>query len=259
MRSFTFGLLTGSMLLALPAFAADGAAPATPASAGALPRAEVEGIVKEYLMSNPQVIIDAVEVYRKKQADEMQAKLQKAAVENRDKLFSGDAPTLGDAKTADVHMVEFFDYHCGYCKQMLPAIVQLNKDDPKVLVHFMDFPILSKDSVEAAKAAIAVHRLNKAKYFDFHSDLMKATGKFDEKRLMEISKKHGIDEKALKEEMAKPEVDAQIKKTRELASAIGVTGTPMVMVEDQVLPGAASLEDLKAAVKKAREAKAGKK
>ncbi len=225
------------------------------ADSSALTKSDVPAIVKETLMNDPEIIMQALEKLRAKKAEEAKKATSAALEKNRAAIFqSPDIPASGaSAADADVMIAEFFDYHCGYCKHFLPELAKVMADDKKLRVVFIDFPILSEDSVTAAKAALAVNRLNKDKYFEFHSALMKESGKFDEKRLLEIAKKIGIKADALKAEMAKPEVTALLDKNRAVAQEIGINGTPGLIIGNQVVPGSLSGEELKGMIAELRK------
>lgn len=255
--------LSAACLLPYAVSAQTGAAPAAPAAAPAAPaadarpvtRAELPGLVREALMANPEMIKEAVQKLREKQEAENKQKTDAAMGKYKDALYNDpDAATVGP-KDADVTLVEFFDYHCGYCRHMLPAVAQILKEDKKVRFVFKEYPILSEDSVTAARAALAVNRIAKDKYFDFHSALMKLEGKFDEKALFAAAKKLGISADKLKEEMAKPEITAILDKDRSMGGELGISGTPAIIVADTLIPGAIPFEELKKVVANVRAGK----
>ncbi len=247
-----------SMLFSASAMAQN-AAPAapTPADAGRpVTRGEIPALVKEALLNEPEMIMEAAKKLREKQEMASRKQAEEGLKKYKDDLFNNpDSPVVG-AKDADVTVVEFFDYHCGYCKHMLPVINQILADDKKVRFVFKEFPILSEDSVLAARTALAVSRVAKDKYFDFHSALMKANGKFDEKMLLDTAKKLGIDPAKVKAEMAKPEITAILDKNREIATALNISGTPAIILGDEIAPGAVDVETMK---KMLAAARAGKK
>jgi len=227
----------------------------------ALTKSDVQDIVKETILDNPEMIMQALEKMRAKKMEEQKKTAKEGLTTYKADIYDDkNVPTAGASeKDADVVLVEFFDYHCGYCKKFLPEVSKLISEDKKVRVRFIDFPILSEDSALAAKAAIAVNRINKAKYFEYHSVLMNTAGKFDEKALMDMAEKIGIKPEKLKAEMEKPEVQEQLDKNRKLAGNLGISGTPGIIVGDSVVPGALGYEELKKLVEKARaEKKAAK-
>lgn len=228
------------------------------AAASSLDRAAVEEIIKDYLLKNPKVIIDGLEAYQEQQAKAEKDKATKAISEKRTELFdSATTPRAGNLKDPDIKIVEFFDYHCGYCKHMVPVVTQLIKDDPKVQVVFHEFPILSKDSELAAKAAVAVYSLKPEAYFAYHTALMGLKGEYSETILTQEAEKVGVSKEAFTAALAKPEIQAEVDRTKQLARDIGISGTPAFIIGDQLLPGAAPLEDIKKMIADVR-AKAAK-
>lgn len=239
-----------------PIMPAKPATPPAPAASAPLTREQIPALVKEALLNDPEIITEAMQKLREKQEHEAKKQAKEAIVKYKDELYNDiNSPSVGDVQTADVTVVEFFDYHCGYCKQVLPAITQLIKEDKKVRVVFKEYPILSEDSVLASRAALAVSRIAKDKYFDFHTAMFTSKGKFDEKTVMEAAKKLGIDTAKLKSELAKPEVSAALDKNRDVGEALGIRGTPAIIIGDEFFPGAMPYEEIKKAVDAARSAK----
>ncbi len=262
--SFKKLVISSVALLALASAAhaqapAPAAAPATPAAAGApVTRDQLPALVREVLLNDPQILTDAIQKMRDKQLADQQQKAKEAVLANKNELFNDPStPSIGDPKVTDINIVQFFDYHCGYCKRFLGDITKLVAEDKKVRVIFKEYPILSEDSVTASRAALAVNRIAKDKYFPFHTALMAHKGKFDEKAIMDIAQKLGIDGAKLKTEMQSADVSAALEKDRKLGEALGVTGTPSVIVGEEMQEGAVPLEELKKIIAAQRAKAAG--
>lgn len=227
------------------------------AESPALTREDVEGVVAEFIKNHPEAIIASLEEYQRKMWVEEMQKRVKNMKESEGKLLGDpDSPVAGN-REGDVAIVEFFDYNCGYCKHMVDTIAALLKEDPKVKVVFKEFPILTHGmptdySRIAAKASLAVYRLAPEKYFEFHQSVMKYASRPTEEALLGIASGLSIDGEALKAEMAKPEIDAELKEVEELAKSLGVSGTPAMVVNGELIPGAVALDQLKGAIAKAR-------
>ena len=218
-------------------------------------KGEVQAIVKEYLVEEPQIIIDALEAYRDQQEKEVLQKSEKAIKENREALLKNSAvPAIGP-ENADVTIVEFFDYRCGYCKRMLPVISELLNEDKNVRVVFHELPILSEDSKLAAKASLAVFEIKPEKYFDYHSVLMQTKGSYTRESLTKLAIEHGVDKAKFTAALASKKLDTTLEASAKVARDIGISGTPAFIVGNELVPGAISLQQLKERVAKARSGK----
>ncbi len=190
----------------------------------------IRGIVKEYLLEQPEILRDAIAELNRRQ--------EEAAAEERQKalssLYKEETPfSTGDGK---VTLVEFFDYNCGYCRKAFEQIVDLTKEEKDLRVVFVEFPILSEDSRVASQAAIASEKQNK--YWEFHSALMEHKGPVTSDAVFKIAADTGLDVEKLKTDMKAPEVDELIEKNLQLGTAIGVQGTPAFFIGDEAIPGA---------------------
>ncbi len=188
----------------------------------------VRKIVRDYLMEHPEVIGEAIEALREKMRAQAESEAKKAIESRKDEIFSdANDPVLGNAK-GDVVVVEFFDYNCPYCKVVMDPMLEAAKADGKVKVVFKDMPILSEDSLTAARVALAAKKLGK--YEDAHRAMMKFRGKLDEKTIFRLVGEAGLNVDQVKKEMMSPEIEKQIKKNIELAHALDITSTPSFVV-----------------------------
>jgi protein-disulfide isomerase len=239
-------VLAACVAAALPSLAgAQGTTPQT------LSREQIEQIVREYLLANPVVIIEAVEGLEEKRRREAEAGQRDALKAKQAQIFNDpDAPVAGNPQ-GDVTLVEFFDYRCGYCKQVAPALAQLLKSDSKLRFVFKELPILGPDSIVAARGALAARLQDK--YVPMHEALIRHRGSFDEQTVLRIASEVGLDVALLKADMAKPELNAIIEKNRQLARDLAINGTPAFVIGDKVIPGAVDLNTLRKLVADARQ------
>ena len=116
---------------------------------------ELGAFIKDYLVSNPEVLREAIESLDKHDKDTADAERQKVVAGDSGPLFSSKyQATLGNPK-GSATLVEFFDYNCHFCKGALPDVAKLMKDDPNLKLVLKDYPVLGPGSVEAAKVASA--------------------------------------------------------------------------------------------------------
>jgi protein-disulfide isomerase len=199
-------------------------------------RKEIEKIVKNYLITNPEIFLEAQTALEAKMEKEQAEKLKVAIAENAKEIYRDPQADLAGNANGDITVVEFFDYNCGYCKRGLHDVIKLVESDPKVRVVFKELPILSKGSEEASRVAIASGK--QGKYWDVHKAMLEAKGVMNEANALAIATKLGLDIDKLKKDMASPEVEAEIKKSEALAKKMGVNGTPHFLVGDRAIPGA---------------------
>ncbi len=213
-------------------------------------KAEIEKIVHDYLMEHPEVIRDAIQALQAKE-EQSKADAQTMAVqENKDAIFNDPASPVVGNPNGDVTIVEFFDYHCPYCKAVAAPLQQLITDDKGVRLVLKEFPILGEDSILASQAALAAAR--QGKYWAFHQALMEHRGKFDMEVIKAIAAKTGLDPVKLAVDMGAQKIDPQISANHKLAKALDVSATPTFVIGDQVVEGAVPLEQLKDLIQKAR-------
>jgi protein-disulfide isomerase len=199
-------------------------------------KSEIEGIIKDYLLKNPEILIQMDQILKQKQEAEQAAAMSKAVGENSQTLFKdASTPVAGDV-AGDVTVVEFFDYNCHFCRQAIGDVSKLLDQDKKIRFVFKDFPIFGKDSEGAARVAIAAK--NQSKYWELHKALLTHNGTNSEAGALEIAQKLGLDMGKLKADMAKPEVQAEIDANHALADKLGINGTPHFIVGQNVIPGA---------------------
>jgi protein-disulfide isomerase len=199
-------------------------------------------IVKDYLMKNPEVLVDVQTALEAKLEKEQSEKLKKFMAENAKDIYRGADSTVAGDPNGDITVVEFFDYNCGYCKRGLAEVQKLIQGDKKVRFVFKELPILSKGSEEAARAALAAKR--QGKYWEFHQALLGAKGQANEASALKAAEGLGLDMTKFKTDMASDGVKEELDKMKALAKSMGISGTPHFLVGDKSIPGAP--EDLHA-------------
>ena len=221
-------------------------------------RGDIETIVKNYLVSHPEVLEEAMAELNKRQAAADAEKHEASVAENASAIFNSPRGVMLGNKDGDVTFVEFFDYNCGYCKRAMADMLDLMKSDPKLKVVLKEFPVLSPGSVEAAQVAVAVRMQDPSgkKYLDFHQKLLGGRGPADKAHALAAAKEAGLDMAKLEKDLASPEVKATIEENFKLAEAMGMNGTPSYVIGKQVVVGAIGLDGLREKIGLARCGKA---
>jgi protein-disulfide isomerase len=230
----------------LAPFGLAAAAPFTPEQEEAIGR-----ILRQYLEQHPELILEALEAAEAKARAAQEAAGRQAVAQRQRELEADPAsPVLGNPK-GDVTLVEFFDYRCPYCKQVAPSLEALLAEDKRLRIVMKEFPILGQDSIVAARAALAAER--QGKYFKFHNALMAVKGGLGEDTVYKTAAAVGLDVERLKADMARPEIEAQLRATYELAQALRIRGTPAFVVGGELIPGAVDLATLRQKIAAARK------
>ncbi|MCH7550113.1 MAG: DsbA family protein [Proteobacteria bacterium] len=211
-----------------------------------------EDLIRDFILNNPEIIIKSIQSLQARDKRDAQARSKANLVKFRSELFNDPATPVGGNVKGDVTIVEFFDYRCGFCKRVFPAVMKVLNDDKNIRYVYKEFPILGPDSVAASKAALAAWLTDKGKYEPFHRALMVTKGALPEQRVMKIAAKTGYDVKALKKTMADPRINEMIKKNFALAQALDINGTPAFVIGDKIVRGAIDLAALKKLISQAR-------
>jgi protein-disulfide isomerase len=258
---------------------------AAPASQAQNMREEIDAIIKDYLATHPDELGEIVKGYMVKHPEAVGEIMvgvlkhrpspanasgsnsptpggaAKAAVDHSAAIASNAAAlfssphqvTLGNPH-GDVTLVEFFDYSCGFCKRALPDMLTLIKEDPNLKIVLKELPILGAGSAEAARVAIAVRMQDPdgQKYLAFHQELLGGAGSAGKEKALVAAKDQGLDMARLEQDAASDEVSATLSEDVELASAMGINGTPGYVVGDKVVLGAVGITALKERIEAAR-------
>jgi protein-disulfide isomerase len=206
-------------------------------------RQAIESIIHDYLVQNPDVLIEALRAAEDKASRDADAKAAVVLKDRRGDVFDDPASPVGGNPQGDVTIVEFFDYRCPYCKQVQPALQALLDQDRKLRFVYKEMPVLGAPSVTAAHAALAA-RLQ-GKYEVFHAAMMATKGQFTDDVIYQVAGSVGLDVDRLKRDMRTPEIDQAVKANLALARALDIRGTPGFIIGEHIVPGAIDLDALK--------------
>ncbi len=216
-------------------------------------RSEIGEIIREYLIENPQVMIEVQEALEAQLAAEEEARRAELIASAGDRLFDHDTdPVLGNPD-GDVTIVEFFDYNCGFCRRAMDDMNAVIAADPDVRFVLKEFPILGEDSQAAHRVAAAFNLMMPEHYAEFHERLMNVNGRVGEPEAMDIALDLGADEQALRARMNEPAVAQSFETNYLLADALGISGTPSYVVGNALLRGALGETALREAVDQVRQ------
>lgn len=226
-----------ALLLLVPIAAPAHAAPFDDAA-----KAEIERIVHDYLVENPEVLVKAFEELERRHEDAKLAQTRAALAEHAKALYSDPGDHVAGNPEGDITIVEFFDYRCGYCKRSFQPLMDFVKKDGNVRLVLKEFPILGPASLEASKAAMAAKR--QGRYMEMHSGLYAHKGDLDAEAIDAIAKKAGVDVAQMRKDMEDQAFADQVSRTYRLAEALGIDGTPAFVAGGTVYPGMADADRL---------------
>ena len=228
--------------------------PQAPPASG---RAAIETIVRDYLIANPEVMLEVQTALKDKQELAQRAAQIDVIKTSAAQIFSAAEDGVIGNPQGTTTIVEFFDYNCGFCKRAVADMDALVAADPDLRVVMKEFPILGPDSTQAHIVSGAFRRLMPEKWPQFHAKLIRASGRAGEASAIAVALSLGADEAALREAMKSPEIARSIEQTYGLAEQLEITGTPSYVVGNEVVFGALGQEVLSEKVAMARACKDG--
>ena len=198
-----------------------------------------EKMVREALLSNPEMIIEAGDALRDRQYAQTLAPIRASLETPFHSSWKG-------AAKPDVTLTYFFDYACGYCRQSNPDIERLIAEDKGLRVIYRELPILGPDSVAAARVSLAASKAGK---FAAYHDALYAAGRPGPDTIAIAARAAGVGAQPAND----PAQEAELQANMGLASQLGATGTPLFVVGDRVINSAVGYDGLKEAIKAARK------
>lgn len=209
-------------------------------------RAVFRDEVRAYLLENPEIIIEAMEILKGREAEAETQNDVLLVQNNATELFDTATDWVGGNKDGDITIVEFFDYQCSYCRKAHAEVAELITSDGNIRIILKEYPILGENSDLAARFAISVRQLaGDESYKTAHDALMTLRGDISAAALSRIATDLGLDPEAVNTKMLSDEVSAVIAANRALGDAMQVDGTPTFIVDQTMLRGYAPLDGLR--------------
>ena len=216
-------------------------------------RAAFGAQVRAYLLENPEVIMEAVQVLEERQAAQ-QAQGDIALIENNaDAIFNDGYSWVGGNPEGDVTIVEFFDYRCGFCRKAHPEVAELLELDGNIRYIAKEFPILGENSVISSRFALAAREVAGDEAYEAAKEaLIVMNGDLDDAVLRRLADTLGLDADAVLAAMDSDSISQQLAETRALAQALQINGTPSFVMAGQLVRGYVPLDAMQQIVAEAR-------
>ncbi|MDF2798597.1 MAG: disulfide bond formation protein DsbA [Devosia sp.] len=213
--------------------------------------AQLNPLIENYLMSDPTILQRLSSALDTKLRTAEREQATTAIASMREAIFNDpDQVVLGNPE-GDVTLVELFDYNCGYCRSALPDLATLLAEDPNLRVVLKEFPILSNESMDAARVAVLVGRAD-VDYWRFHQALFTTRGQVDKTAALAAAADLGLSPVSLELQMNEETVARTIKTSYEIAQALNITGTPTYIIGNEVIPGAIGIDELRSRIRNMR-------
>ena len=216
---------------------------------------EIETIIRDYIVSHPEVLQEAIAELDKRQAAADTEKAKATIASNAETLFNSSRQVVLGNPKGDVTMVEFFDYNCPYCRKAMTTLDALIKSDPKLKIVLRDLPIVHPpESIEVAKIAMAAkNQLPAEKFWDFHKKLFSASRIVSKPQALQVAKEAGLDMARLDKDAESDAVKAALVDSDRLSQILNLRGTPAFVLGDDVVFGALEDDEMKAQIAAVRQ------
>lgn len=202
--------------------------------------------VREYLLENPEVILEAYRVFEERQR---LAELQQDTIlilKNLEEIQNDGFSWEGGNPDGDIVLVEFLDYKCGFCRKAHDELAALVKSDGNVRLVVKEYPILGQDSLNLSRAAVAtLQSLGPDAYEKMYNQFIKHEGPVTDEAIAFLAHKADLDGNVILAKMQDTSVSDHIRKTAQLGREINVNGTPTFVINDQIIRGYVAAEHMK--------------
>lgn len=214
--------------------------------------ATLNPLIESYLMSDPKILQRlSVALDTTLQTEQLEQSTT-AIASMQDAIFNDPGQVVLGNPDGDVNLVEFFDYNCGYCRAALPDMATLLAEDPNLKVILKEFPILSNESIDAARVAVLVGDAD-VDYWTFHETLFTSRSQVDKQVALDAAAALGLSPVALELDMASEAVANKIQTSYEIARALNITGTPTYIIGNEIIPGAIGIDELRTRIANMRK------
>lgn len=217
-------------------------------------RAVFRDEVRAYMLENPEIIVEAMEVLKSREAEAVAQNDVQLVQNNATALFSTATDWVGGNTDGDITIVEFFDYQCSYCRKAHAEVAELVTSDGNIRVILKEYPILGESSDLAARFAVAVRQMaGDESYKTAHDALMTLRGEISATTLNRLATDLGLDPVALETKMQSDDVSGVIAANRALGDAMQINGTPTFIVDQTMLRGYVPLDGMRQIVSDERK------
>ena len=206
---------------------------------------DVEKIVKEFILANPEVLIESIETMQRRKIEEMSAKAGEVIKQRKAEIEEDkNSPFVG---AGDVKIVMIYDYNCGYCKKANLIIEKLISDQKNIKIIYKPYPVLGESSEYMSKVVLSVFKLFPDKFTTIHNALMEAKISSRED-VVQILEKNNIAVTTIESEFENQAIKDTMAKTMEFAGELRIHGVPAFIINESLYPGLLDLDRIKSII-----------
>ena len=200
--------------------------------------------IKNFILNNPQVIIESLNNFEEKKEDERRIENNKKVENFKESIFKSNFELYEGKSSAKKVIVEFFDYNCSYCKRVHNDLKKILSKSDDLKIIYKNFPILSEDSVKLAKYAIILSEIDNKKFIDFHNFVISNKGQLKDKDLDKLFMKLNVVRDEVDKKLNDSSVLKILKNDIQLAQNLGLRGTPAFIINNEIIFGYINYEDM---------------
>lgn len=197
---------------------------------------DMQQVIKDYIMNNPEVIVQSLEGLHNKKLAESTKKTSDYLQENKAQIEEAESPPILGNPKGDIAVVVFYDYNCSFCKKANEYENEIISSDQGVKIILRPIPILGGTSAYAAKIALAVQKVSSKNFLNVHNELMQMK-EITEENVKTMLAKYSIDYALVENEVNSYSVKQIIAKNFDLAKDLGIKGTPSYVINGNFAPG----------------------
>jgi protein-disulfide isomerase len=154
-------------------------------------------------------------------------------------VIAPGTPVLGP-KDAPLSLHVFADFDCHFCRVNAANVARLQREmEGKLRVVFHNHPVRGERGRRAALAGLEAQRQKGSEaFFRFHDRLFTTEEKLSDELLASTFRDLGLDPSRLPDAFADPKLAAMIERELATGAELGLTGTPLSILNGYKLAGA---------------------
>ena len=214
-------------------------------------KSQMQAIVKDYIMNNPEVIVSSLEGLHSKNLAESNKKAANYLQDNKAHIEEVDSPPIMGNPNGDIVIVVFYDYNCSFCKKAHTHENEIVNMDPGVKIILRPIPILGTNSLYAAKVALAVQKVSSNNFLNVHNELM-GMKEINVDNVKAMLGKYNIDYNIVENEVNSYALQSIVDKNIKIAKEVGINGTPSYVINNNFIAGLIPTDKFKAIIMQLR-------